>query len=269
MKGLRQHLPSDEAVPGTAGDAEEDATASEKGKSADRDLVTRGIVSARPGLSHDPDREKHADRDAATAAGDGRRAGDLARTVTVTASQSFAPPASLPMSRTAAALVAAIGADSGFRQAMANAMLPGTVAAPAHLLKIELHPAELGSVAASLRLSGEQLSVELKPESHEAYRRLSADADEIRKSLDRLGLSVDTVTVLQPQIAASAATRADMTASSTAAPGQNQPSFQSGGSGKNGDGPGGQQPGGNRNDGRQDSPYGAPTSRIRSGDLFI
>ncbi|TGS61917.1 flagellar hook-length control protein FliK, partial [Mesorhizobium sp. M1C.F.Ca.ET.176.01.1.1] len=74
-------------------------------------------------------------------------------------------------------------------------------------LKIELHPSELGSVTASLRLSGEQLSIEMKPETHEAYRRLTTDSDAIVKSMRSLGFDVDKVTILQPSIAAHAATK--------------------------------------------------------------
>ena len=59
-----------------------------------------------------------------------------------------------------------------------------SVAVPTHILKIELHPAELGMVTASLRLAGEQLSIELKPETHEAYRRLATDSDAIVKSME-------------------------------------------------------------------------------------
>ena len=84
------------------------------------------------------------------------------------------------------------------------------------MLKIELHPAELGMVTASLRLSGEQLSIELKPETHDAYRRLSTDSEAIVKSLRGLGFEVDKVTILQPSVAVPAATRTDATASLTA-----------------------------------------------------
>ncbi len=266
---LRQRLPSDDTAL-VAGKPAGEADAADA-KSAGLRSVTRGGASLQADRGREPaSGEKGADRDAAPARGGERRSDDIARTVTVTASQSFAAPASLPMSQTTASLVAAIGADNGFRQAFANAMLPSTVATSAHLLRIELHPAELGAVTASLRLAGQQLSVEIKPETHEAYRRLTADADEIRKSLDRLGLSVDTVTILQPQIAATAATRTDMASSATAAPGNGQASAQSGGTGGNGDGLGGQQSGRNRNDGGQDSARAAPASRIRSGgDLFI
>ena len=42
----------------------------------------------------------------------------------------------------------------------------------AQSLKIQLHPAELGMVTATLRFAGEQLSIELQVENHEAYQRL-------------------------------------------------------------------------------------------------
>ena len=73
--------------------------------------------------------------------------------------------------------------------------------APAQSLKIQLHPAELGMVTATLRFAGEQLSIELKVENKEAYQRLSVDSETIVKSLRGLGYDIDRVTVLQPSIA--------------------------------------------------------------------
>jgi len=195
---------------------------------------------------------------------------EMPRGVAVTASQSYAPPVSSPVSQTTAGLVAAIGADNAFRQTVANAAAFPSVAVPTHVLKIELHPAELGSVAASLRMVGEQLSVEIRPQTHEAYHRLSADRDDIARSLKRLGLAVDAVTILQPQMAATPAVRSDAASSATAAPGRDAGSFQPGSPNGDGGGQGGRQPEGNRNDGRQNGAYGAPASRMRAGGgLFI
>ena len=81
--------------------------------------------------------------------------------------------------------------------------------ASAQSLKIQLHPAELGMVTATLRFAGEQLSIELKVENHEAYRRLSSDSEAIVKSLRDLGYDIERVSVLQPSIAASAAARSE------------------------------------------------------------
>ncbi|RUY13711.1 flagellar hook-length control protein FliK, partial [Mesorhizobium sp. M7A.F.Ca.US.005.03.2.1] len=152
--------------------------------------------------------------------------------------------------------------------------LASSVAVPTHVLKIELHPAELGMVTANLRLSGEQLSIELKPETHDAYRRLSADSEAIVKSLRGLGFEVDKVTIMQPSVAVPATTRTDATAPLAAATGRDPASFQPGNSGGGNGGAGGQQPGqqssGNRNDDAQDYGRGTSPSRERAGgDIFI
>ena len=81
--------------------------------------------------------------------------------------------------------------------------------ASAQSLKIQLHPAELGMVTATLRFAGEQLSIELQVENHEAYRRLSSDSETIVKSLRDLGYDIERVSVLQPSIASAAAARSD------------------------------------------------------------
>ncbi|MGT2464330.1 flagellar hook-length control protein FliK [Mesorhizobium atlanticum] len=91
------------------------------------------------------------------------------------------------------------------------------------MLKIELHPSELGSITASLRLSGEQLSIEMKPETHEAYRRLTTDSDAIVKSMRSLGFDVDKVTILQPSIATHAASRVDANSAMPMSTGRDQP----------------------------------------------
>ncbi|MFC5585280.1 flagellar hook-length control protein FliK [Nitratireductor kimnyeongensis] len=64
-------------------------------------------------------------------------------------------------------------------------------------LKIQLQPAELGTVTAKLRLVGEQLMVDLQVESTEARHRLSTDSESIVKALRSLGYDIDRVTVQQ------------------------------------------------------------------------
>lgn len=195
-----------------------------------------------------------------------------ANTVTVTHERSFPAPPAHAMSPAAARVVEALAA--GARppsQAPVPASLPSAaVAVPAHMLKIELHPAELGVVTASLRLSGGQLSVELKPETAEAYHRLSADTDTIAQSLKKLGFDVDAVSVMQPAVAVQAAVRADGGGPATAAmPGRDTSQFQSGTSGGSAGNPGGQQSG--RNDGHEKAfERPAPAHRERAGgSLFI
>jgi len=190
--------------------------------------------------------------------------------VTVTGAQSFPAPAHHPASQTITSLASAIAADNGARQTLpASAGLAqpaASVALQSHILKIELHPAELGMVTASLRLAGGQLSIELKPENHEAHRKLSSDTDSLVKSLQGMGFNVDKVTVLQPAIAVNAAPRTD--AASPA--GRDPSSFQPGNSGGNGGASGGQQSGRNHGNDGQHGGRSAPHPRDRTGgDLFI
>lgn len=191
--------------------------------------------------------------------------------VTVTAAQSFPAPAPVPVSQTITALAGAIASDGGMAPALAASAglaQPGqAVAAASHLLKIELHPAELGVVTANLRLSGGQLSMELKPENQEAHRRLSADSEALAKSLQGLGFAVDKITVLQPSVAATATPRMDAAPGSA---GRDASSFQPGNSGGNGESSGGQHFGRNRgNEGQHGGHGGTPLRDRAGGGLFI
>ncbi|MER9350328.1 flagellar hook-length control protein FliK [Mesorhizobium sp. M0227] len=198
--------------------------------------------------------------------------------IDVVSERSFPAPPQSPISQAALNVINAIAADAGPQKALSasptTTHLASSVAVPTHVLKIELHPAELGMVTANLRLSGEQLSIELKPETHDAYRRLSADSEAIVKSLRGLGFEVDKVTILQPSVAAPATTRTDATAPMAAATGRDPASFQPGNSGSGNGGAGGQQPGqqssGKRNDDAQDYGRGTSPARERAGgDIFI
>lgn len=93
-----------------------------------------------------------------------------------------------------------------------NAIHASATRASAQSLKIQLHPAELGMVTATLRFAGEQLSIELRVENHEAYRRLTSDSETIVSSLRDLGYDIEKVTVLQPSVASSPASRPDTAA---------------------------------------------------------
>ncbi|QKC88856.1 flagellar hook-length control protein FliK [Mesorhizobium sp. NZP2234] len=198
--------------------------------------------------------------------------------IDVVSERSFPAPPQAPMSQAALSIINAVAADGGPRQAFsttsAAAQTAGSVAVPTHVLKIELHPAELGMVTAHLRLSGEQLSIELKPETHDAYHRLSSDSEAIVKSLRGLGFEVDKVTIMQPSVAVPATTRADTTASPAAAPGRDQSSFQPGNSGGGNNGAGGQQPGqqsarGNHDDAQDYGRAASPSRERAGGDIFI
>ena len=136
-------------------------------------------------------------------------------------------------------------------------------------LKIQLHPVELGVVTAHLRTVGEQLSVELKVDNHEAYHRLSADSDAIVKSLRSLGFDIDRVSIQQPQAAATAVARTDASAG-TGSFSRDTPSFQPGNSGSGGERFGGQTSGRGQHGGGQGNDTAQPVNQDRAGgSLYI
>jgi chemotaxis protein MotD len=194
--------------------------------------------------------------------------------VTVVSAQSFPAPAMPGLDMTTSGVVSAIATDSGLHHASSSAaFLPGTppaAATMAHTLKIELHPAELGVVNAHLRLAGEQLSIELLPDTQEAYHRLSSDGDAIARALRDLGFDVGKVTILQPSIAATLAPRLDAASSTMAAPDRDSSSFQSGQSGGNGNAPGNHQSGRGHDNDVHNSGRSSSAARDRAGSsLFI
>lgn len=86
---------------------------------------------------------------------------------------------------------AAMHPSSALSNAAANSSTGGVV----HTLKLQMNPHDLGSVTATLRLQGEQLTVHLTVENRVAYRQMSDDGGGILESLRAQGFSVDQVTV--------------------------------------------------------------------------
>lgn len=64
-----------------------------------------------------------------------------------------------------------------------------------HTLKLQLNPVSLGSVTAVLKLSGEELRVDIKVETAEAYRQLSDDNQALLKSLRSQGYGVEQINI--------------------------------------------------------------------------
>jgi flagellar hook-length control protein FliK len=60
-------------------------------------------------------------------------------------------------------------------------------------LKIQLNPAELGVVTATMKLNGDNLQVQLRVENIEAYRLLSEDSSSIVKALKGQGFGIDQI----------------------------------------------------------------------------
>ncbi|MEP2979483.1 MAG: flagellar hook-length control protein FliK [Lentilitoribacter sp.] len=60
-------------------------------------------------------------------------------------------------------------------------------------LKIQLNPAELGVVTATMKLNGDNLQVQLRVENIDAYRMLSEDSSSIVKALKGQGFGIDQI----------------------------------------------------------------------------
>lgn len=95
------------------------------------------------------------------------------------------------------AVTAAIAQDPSWAAALMEtadgpAAMTGKVV---NTLKIQLHPIDLGTVTATLRLQGEALVVDLKVETGKAYRNLSDDQEAIVRALRGHGFTVDQVSV--------------------------------------------------------------------------
>lgn len=121
---------------------------------------------------------------------------DTLQTVTVLDSRRYLAPAE---TSNAANIAASMMGDSEW----ASAMRTGTEATDAtagggrvlNTLKIQMSPIDLGNVTATLRLTGDELTVSLVVESSAAYRKLSEDQNEIVKTLRAQGFSVDQVQI--------------------------------------------------------------------------
>jgi chemotaxis protein MotD len=98
-------------------------------------------------------------------------------------------------------------------------------------LKLQMNPEHLGNMVASLKLKGDELTVEVRVDSAEAYRHLSADQDDIVKALQDQGFSIDKVTV---QLNATERTDTGADRDMARQQGQAQRESQDGQSGRNG-----------------------------------
>ncbi|MDH4440385.1 MAG: flagellar hook-length control protein FliK [Rhizobium sp.] len=153
-------------------------------------------------------------------------------TVTVVDARRYIAPAS---TTNAASITAAMLGDTEWVSAMssgselANAAAHSSQGKVVNTLKLQMSPIELGSVTATLRLSGEELSVQLTVDNPAALRQLSNDTSDILKALRAQGLTVDHVQVNMQ--APSVDRSADAGSNNAASQQQGQQAFQSGGQG--------------------------------------
>lgn len=147
----------------------------------------------------------------------------VVETVTVVDSRRYIAPAS---TTNAASITAAMLGDGEWVSAMshgselANAAAQSSQGKVVHTLKLQMTPIELGSVTATLRLNGEELSVQLAVDNPAAYRQLQNDQSDMLKALRAQGLVVDQVQVIMQM------SPADRSADSGQNGNQNQQSSQ-------------------------------------------
>lgn len=176
--------------------------------------------------------------DATTGADETGEAAEV-ETITVIDARRFIAPAS---TTNGASITAAMFGDAEWVSAMspgselANAAAQSSQGKVVNTLKLQMSPIELGSVTATLRLSGEELSVQLTVDNPAALRQLSNDSSEILKSLRAQGLTVDHVQV-NMQVP-SADRSADAGQNNLSSQQQGQQTFQSGGQASDGRGRG-------------------------------
>ncbi|MCO6187111.1 flagellar hook-length control protein FliK [Rhizobium sp. L1K21] len=72
---------------------------------------------------------------------------------------------------------------------------PEKMVAEVNTLKIQMHPQDLGTVTATLKLKGDDLIVNMSVHTAEAYSQLNADKDKIMQSLKSQGFSVDQINI--------------------------------------------------------------------------
>ncbi|MCD7108455.1 flagellar hook-length control protein FliK [Rhizobium sp. DKSPLA3] len=106
----------------------------------------------------------------------------------------------LPMTANAQAVAAAITGNGDPTQALqANTGIAGPQGATGKVvntLKIQMHPIDLGLVTATLRLRDDELQIDLRVQTGDAYRQLTNDQDAMIKALRAQGFQVDQVNVI-------------------------------------------------------------------------
>lgn len=80
--------------------------------------------------------------------------------------------------------------------ALQNAAAQASTGKVVNTLKIQMNPIELGLVTATMRVAGDELSIEIRVETGAAYRQLSDDQSGMIDTLRQQGFAVDKITVL-------------------------------------------------------------------------
>ena len=163
------------------------------GKAKDQDILI-GNSDAKNGS---------ADHGIMDADGEATKSGKAAKadTIEVLDARRYLGPETDGLSQNTKSVLANISGDKDWSSAMKAASTAHVsteapaIAAPMNTLKIQMNPQDLGTVTATLRLKGDELTVHLNVESGEAFRQLSLDKDGLVQSLKSQGYSVDQVSI--------------------------------------------------------------------------
>ncbi len=107
----------------------------------------------------------------------------------------------LALSQNSNTIVSTLGGDAEWTSAMqpssalSNAATMASTGKVVNTLKIQINTMTLGTVTATMRLAGDELSVDLAVETVAAYRQLTDDQRGLVDSLRAQGFAVDQVTV--------------------------------------------------------------------------
>jgi chemotaxis protein MotD len=131
----------------------------------------------------------------------GSSAASRAETVTVLEARRYLGVA---MNTNSAAVASAVAGDGEWAHALQSGQAltqpqPETwsqAGKALNTLKIQMHPIDLGMVTATLRLKDDELHVDLKVETGEAFRQLRDDQSEMVKALRAQGFAVDQVNIV-------------------------------------------------------------------------
>lgn len=177
--------------------ASPDAGAANKTVSADTDQIFRFARS--DGKAQAVSMNVGSDVDKMAIKNDIPVVGAKAETVTVVEARRYL---GLAPSSNAAAVTSQIVSNPEWAKTLQPADVGATSSAQAstgkvlNTLKIQMHPIDLGTVTATLRLKEDELHVELKVETGGAFRQLSDDQNDIVKSLRSQGFAVDQVNIV-------------------------------------------------------------------------
>jgi hypothetical protein len=93
-------------------------------------------------------------------------------------------------------IFAALGAPRSDQVALTVAsMMRDNATGSIRILRLRLHPAELGQLSIKMQSQGEELNITVQAQTAPAHDRIMAEKDEILRSLELMGISVSSISI--------------------------------------------------------------------------